>query len=367
MPTESAKQEWVCPAARAALIQPYHQRSAQRSLILLALGLACIGCMLAELTIGAGTLSLHDVLKGLFEPGKVDPSTRVILWQLRLPVVCTAVLAGAGLAISGSLMQSALRNPIVEPFTLGISSAAGFGAALAIVFQPMIGAALSFLPSDLTVSACAFAFSLIIVLGIGLLAQRRRMAADTVLLLGIAMHFTFSSLLGFTQYLSNEDQLQSLVFWMLGSVQRTDWTKVTIDAALLVVILPILLVRGWMLTVLRSFGDHAAVLGIRVERARFYMLLAAALLAGSVTATVGIIGFVGLIAPHMARFLVGEDQRFAIVAAAACGILVMTTAAIASEILIPGAILPIGMLTALLGVPFFLTQILSRRGAHAEG
>jgi iron complex transport system permease protein len=353
--------------ARTALLQPYHRRTTQRLLILLGLGVACLGCMLAELMIGAGTLSLHDVLQGLFTPSKVDPSVRVILWQLRLPVVCTAALAGAGLAIAGSLMQSALRNPLAEPFTLGISSAAGFGAALAILFQPVIGAALSWLPADLTISASAFCFSLVTILGIGLLAQQRRMGTDTVLLLGIAMHFTFSSMLGFTQYLADADQLQSLVFWLLGSVQRTDWTKVSIDAALLALILPILLLRGWMLTAVRSFGSHAAVLGIRVERARFYMLLAAALLAGSVTATVGIIGFVGLVAPQMARLLVGEDQRFAICAAAACGILVMTTAAIASEILIPGAVLPIGMLTALLGVPFFLAQILSRRGTHAEG
>jgi iron complex transport system permease protein len=351
-------------AVHAALTTPYHRKNSARLLILIGLGLACLGCMLAALMIGAGTLSLHQVLRGLFSPGQVDAGTRTILWQLRLPVVCTAALAGAGLAIAGALMQSALRNPLAEPFTLGISSAAGFGAALAILLQPVL-AGVAWLPQDLSISVCAFGFSLITVLGIGLLAQRRRLGTDTVLLLGIAMHFTFSSLLGFTQYIANVDQLQSLVFWLLGSVQRTDWTKVSIDAVLLLLILPVLLLRGWLLTAVRSFGDHAAVLGINVERARFYMLLAAALLAGSVTATVGIIGFVGLIAPHMARMLVGEDQRFSLLAAAACGILVMTTAAIASEILVPGAILPIGMLTALLGVPFFLVQILGRRGANA--
>lgn len=346
--------------AQAALTSPYHRKNLSRLLILAGLGLACLGCMLAELMIGAGTLSLHDVLRGLFFPHSVDAGTSVILWQIRLPVVCTAALAGAGLAIAGALMQSALRNPLAEPFTLGISSAAGFGAAVAILFASNI----TWLPAELTISASAFGFSLVTVLGIGLLAQRRHMGTDTVLLLGIAMHFTFSSLLGFTQYIANADQLQSLVFWLLGSVQRTDWTKVSIDFLLLLLILPILLVRGWLLTAVRSFGDHATVLGINVQRARFLMLLAAALLAGSVTATVGIVGFVGLIAPHMARMLVGEDQRFAILAAAACGVLVMTSAAIASEMLIPGAILPIGMLTALLGVPFFLIQILGRR-SHA--
>jgi iron complex transport system permease protein len=351
--------------ASASLALAYRHAVLRRSLILAGLGIACLACMLAALMIGAGTLSLPEVLQGLLQPGHADPSVRVILWQLRLPVVCTAVVAGAGLAIAGTLMQSALRNPLAEPFTLGLSSAAGFGAALAIVFAPALAASFTWLPPDLSISASAFVFSLVVVLGIGLLARRGHMAPDTVTLLGIALHFTFSSLLAFTQYLANADQLQSLVFWLLGSVQRTSWTKVVIDAALLGAIAPLLLARTWMLSAVGGFGDQAAVLGIRVERVRFLMLLAAALLAGSVTATVGIVGFVGLVAPHIARLLVGEDQRFSLCASAACGVLIMTTATIASEILVPGAILPIGMLTALLGVPFFLVQILSRRGAHA--
>jgi iron complex transport system permease protein len=188
---------------------------------------------------------------------------------------------------------------------------------------------------------------------------------DTIALIGIAIHFTFSSLLAFTQYLANADQLQSLVFWPLGSVQRTSWIKVAINAGALLIVLPLLLRRAWMLTAIGSFGDQAAALGIRIARVRFLMLLAAALLAAAVTATVGIVGFVGLVAPHIARLLVGEDQRFALGASAACGMLIMMTAAIASETLVPGAVLPVGMLTALLSVPFFLWQILRRKDLHA--
>ena len=348
--------------AATALTASYRRVAARRGFILVALGIACLIGMLAELMIGAGTLSLPEVLHGLLRPAEVDPSIRVILWQLRLPIVCTAALAGAGLALAGGLMQSALRNPLAEPFTLGLSSAAGFGAALAIVFGSGSVAVFNWLPPDLTIFVSAFAFSLLVILGIGVLAHRQRMTPDTIALLGIAIHFTFSSLLALTQYLANADQLQSLVFWLLGSVQRTSWTKVDIDAVLLALIGPVLLARAWMLTAVRGFGDEAAVLGIKVQRVRFLMLCAAALLAGSVTATVGIVGFVGLVGPHIARMLVGEDQRFALPAAAACGVLIMTTAAIASEIIIPGAVLPIGMLTALLGVPFFLVQILEGAG-----
>jgi iron complex transport system permease protein len=151
------------------------------------------------------------------------------------------------------------------------------------------------------------------------------------------------------------------VFWLLGSLQRATWTKVAINAGILVLVLPILLSHAWSLTALRGFSGQAVVLGIRVERLRTMMLFAAALLAGSATATIGIVGFVGLVAPHMARMLVGEDQRFSLPVTAACGMLVLTLSSLVSKLILPGVVLPIGMVTALLGIPFFLAQILRNR------
>ncbi len=348
-----------------ALARRYRRAVQRRALMLILLGLGCVVMFLAYLLIGGGTLSLKDVLLGLFHPQAASPATRVILWQLRLPVACTAALAGAGLAIAGTLMQLALNNPLAEPFTLGLSSAAGFGAALALTMGPMLMAAFGGLSLGLTTSLSAFLWTVLVVVLIGAIGHYRQMRAETIALIGIAIHFTFSSLLAFTQYIANADQLQSLVFWLLGSVQRTSWTQVSIDAAILAIILPLLLSRAWLLTSMASFGDLAAAMGIRVARTRFLILLAAALLAGSVTATVGVVGFVGLVAPHIARLLVGEDQRFCLCASAACGVLIMMTAAIASQTLVPGAILPIGMLTALLGVPFFLWQILRKQNGFA--
>jgi iron complex transport system permease protein len=352
-------------AAHAELAAGYGRTLGRRGLLLAALILLCAACFIAELAIGGGTLSLGSVLRGLLHPAEVDPTVRVILWQLRLPVACTALLAGAGLAIAGNLMQGALHNPLAEPFTLGLSSAAGFGAALIIVLEPRFSPALGALPQGLLVSASAFVFSVGVIAGLALFAQARQMRPETIALLGIAVHFTFSSLLAFTQYLANADQLQTLVFWLLGSVQRTSWTQVAICGALLVLIMPVLLVRAWALTAVGSFGAQASVLGLRVARVRLLMLLAAALLAGAVTATVGIVGFVGLVAPHIARMLVGEDQRFALATSATCGAVMMLTAALASQTLIPGAILPVGMLTALLGVPVFLWLILRQQAAYA--
>lgn len=343
----------------------YRHAIQRRSLVLALLGIACVAGFFAYLIIGGGSLSMGTVLNGLFHPDTAPPDVSVILWQLRLPVACTAVLAGAGLAIAGTLMQLALNNPLAEPFTLGLSSAAGFGAALALTFGTALSAAFGGLSLGLTTALSAFLFSVLVVVLIGIIGHVRQMRAEAIALIGIAIHFTFSSLLAFTQYISNVDQLQSLVFWLLGSIQRTSWVQVGIDAAILALILPLLLSRAWLLTSMASFGDLAAAMGVRVARTRFLILLAAALLAGSVTATVGIVGFVGLVAPHIARLLVGEDQRFCLCASAFCGVLIMLTAAIASQTLVPGAVLPIGMLTALLGVPFFLWQILRKQNGFA--
>ncbi|MGJ8526821.1 Vitamin B12 import system permease protein BtuC [Halomonadaceae bacterium LMG 33818] len=343
-----------------ALTQRYSTLLKRRIFILTLLGVGCILGFFVFLAIGGETLSLREVLQGLLHPYTSPPAIRVIIWQLRLPVALTAVIAGAGLAIAGSMMQLALNNPLAEPFTLGLSSAAGFGAALVLVLGSGMTSILGSFSLGMATSISAFCWSILVVILIGLIGKYRGMRPETIALVGIAIHFTFSSLLAFTQYSANVDQLQSLVFWLLGSVQRTSWTQVTIDAIIMAIVVPLLLSRIWLLTNLASFGELAGAMGVRVAKARFLILFAAAMLAGSVTATVGVVGFVGLVAPHIARLLVGEDQRFSLCASATCGILIMLVASIASQTIIPGAVLPIGMLTALLGVPFFLWQILKK-------
>ena len=328
--------------------------------LLVALGLAA---MVADLLVGSGTLGFGEVLGALVSPATADPTVRVVVWDIRGPITCLAALTGVQLALSGSLLQTGLNNPLAEPFTLGIAAAAGFGASLAIVFQTSILAPLaSWLPPELFIASNAFLFALLAMLTITLLARRAGLGVETVTLLGIAVHFTFSALLAFAQYFADPNQLQALVFWLLGSLLRATWLKVWINAGVLALMLPLLLSQAWSLTILRGYGDQAAVLGVRVSRLRTLLLVGAALMAGAATATIGVVGFVGLVAPHMARMLVGEDQRFALPVTAACGMLVLTLASLVSKIILPGIVLPIGMVTALLGIPFFLAQIMARRG-----
>jgi iron complex transport system permease protein len=279
-----------------------------------------------------------------------------------MPITFTAMLAGIGLALSGSLMQTVLRNPLAEPFTLGISAAAGFGAGLAIVFETSISSLFPWVGPDLAVAGNAFLFSLLAVGLVALFAARRGLKTETVTLLGIAIHFVFTALLAMAQYVASPDQLQGLVFWMLGSLLRASWLKLEINVAILLALLPLLVLNAWAMTALRAFGDGAVVMGVRVGRLRLLLLVAAALLAGGITATIGVVGFVGLVAPHVARMLVGEDQRFALPVTAACGLIVMTASSLASKLVVPGVVLPIGMVTSLLGLPFFVMLVLRRDG-----
>jgi iron complex transport system permease protein len=197
--------------------------------------------------------------------------------------------------------------------------------------------------------------------GIILLLTRGHLGLQAITLLGIAMHFVFSSLLGMAQYVASTDQLQSIVFWLMGSLLHATWNKVTLCAVIAAIAIPVVLLQAWALTALRSFGEQAVVFGIPVRRLRTTMLVLAALLAGAVTSVVGVIGFVGLVAPHVARLLVGEDQRFTIGVTIACGIIFVTLASLASKLIVPGAVLPIGMVTSLIGLPFFIILILRDR------
>lgn len=339
-----------------------YRRSVGMRLSLIAVFMAvAIAAMLADLLVGSGTLGLSEVLDALLFPSTADPTARVVVWDIRGPITAMAVVAGTSLALSGSLMQTALNNPLAEPFTLGISSAAGFGAGLAIVFATSLLGAAPWLPQELFIMVNAFAFSLLAVAAVTIMASRAGNGIETVTLLGIAVHFVFSALLAFTQYIADPNQLQLLVFWLLGSMLRATWMKVGMNGVILIVAVPVIFFQAWGLTKLRAFGDHAAVLGVNVGRLRMMAMVGAALMAGGATATIGIVGFIGLVAPHIARLLVGEDQRFSLPLTAICGALILTLASLLSRLILPGTVLPIGMVTSLLGVPFFLTQILRRR------
>lgn len=335
------------------LLQAYRQLITRRIAIVAGLGLACLVAFLIDVVTGPSDLTVSRVLSGILAPGQLTAPEAAIIWQLRLPHALMAVLVGAALSLAGTEMQTILNNPLASPFTLGVSSAASFGAALAIV----LGIGFPFLPLDwivpLNAFVCAFG-SVLLLLG---MAQIRNAGVQTVVLLGIALVFAFNALVAFIQFLSSQVALQQLVFWTMGSLSRATWTNVYIMLGVVVVVAPFSLSAARRLTALRLGEDRARSLGIHVGRLRFVALLRVSILAAVSVAFVGTIGFIGLVGPHIARLLLGEDHRFLLPASLFTGALIMSLASAASKTLVPGVLIPIGIVTSMIGVPVFLLLI----------
>jgi iron complex transport system permease protein len=344
------------PTALAAPLAAYASQLRRRMAALLVLLLGVALAFLLDLVTGPSSLPVLDGLRALLGLGELTPGLEVIVWQVRLPQALLALLVGGALALAGAEMQTTLNNPLASPFTLGVSSAASLGAALAIV----LGLGVPGVPASWILSGNAFLFAFGSVLLLQFLARLRGTGVETLVLFGIALVFTFNALVALIQYVASQEALQQLVFWNLGSLARASWEKILVAALVLCLVLPFSLAASWQMTALRLGSDRAYSFGVNVGRLRFLSLFRASLLAATAVAFVGTIGFVGLVGPHLARLLVGEDHRFFLPASVLCGALVMSLASVASKTLVPGALLPVGIVTSLIGVPFFVVLIFAR-------
>lgn len=333
----------------------YRALARRKRLVLAGLTGLLVACVFADLTIGAARYTVPEVVRALMAPDDVPAALRVVIWDIRLPTALMAVVVGAALSVAGAQMQTILNNPLASPFTLGISAAASFGAALALVLGVAIVpfAATTMVPLNAFLAAAGAA---LLIHG---LSQRRGVSTETVVLLGIALVFTFNALLSLLQFVASEQALGAVVFWTMGSLTKATWPKLAITSAVLGLCLPLFMRRAWTLTALRLGEDKAASFGIDVRRLRLETMLLVSLLAAVPVAFVGTIGFIGLVGPHIARMLIGEDQRFFLPASALAGAAVLSAASVASKVIIPGLTLPISIVTALVGVPFFFALILS--------
>jgi iron complex transport system permease protein len=333
----------------------YRALSHRKRFLLAGLAALLVASFLVDLTTGAAHYPIADVVRALAAPEAVPAALQVVIWEIRLPVALMAVVVGASLAVAGAQMQTILNNPLASPFTLGISAAASFGAALALV----LGVAIVPIAAEVMVPLNAFIAAAAAALLIHALSQRRGVTTETVVLLGIALVFTFNALLSLLQFVASEQALGAVVFWTMGSLTKTTWPKLWITAAVLGICLPLFMRRAWMLTALRLGEDKAASFGIDVRRLRLEIMLLVSLLAAVPVSFVGTIGFIGLVGPHVARMLIGEDQRFFLPASALSGAALLSASSVVSKTLIPGLTFPISIVTALVGVPFFFSLILS--------
>ncbi|MDV6318622.1 iron ABC transporter permease [Chromohalobacter sp. HP20-39] len=331
----------------------------KRQLILAALTLALCLSLCVDLALGPARFGLSQVVAAIFTPDAVSQPVRVILWEIRMPVALMALVVGASLSIAGAQMQTILSNPLASPFTLGISAGASFGAALALAF----GVSLVPAAVDYIIPINAFVMAMLTAGAIHLLSMRRGVTVETIVLLGIAMVFIFNSLMALIQFFASQQAVSAVVFWTMGSLTKATWPKLWIAAGVLAIILPLLARRGWALTAMRLGDAKAESLGVNPRALRLEVLVLVSLLAAISVAFVGTIGFIGLVGPHIARLLLGEDQRFFLPGSALCGALILSVGSVLSKIILPGTIIPIGIITSLVGIPFFLFLVLNHKKA----
>ena len=347
------------PHVTADTLVADHRALVVRRLWIIAVLIFCaLVAFIVSTVVGPVNISVGDVIVGIFRPETLDRQSYTVIWKLRLPMSVMALLVGMALSVAGAQMQTILGNPLAEPFTLGISAAAAFGGASSIVLG------LIFLPNaQLNIALIAWFAAMTASLVIVLASLFRGASAETMILLGIGLVFLFQALLALIQYKASTEALQQIVFWILGSLTRASWIGNGILAVVLVCCLPIFMGLSWQLTALRLGDARARAMGVNVTRLRVIVLIVVSLLAATSVAFSGIIGFVGLVGPHVARMLVGEDQRYFIPASLASGALMMSTAHAVSLIITPGLAIPIGIVTSLVGVPFFIFIIMTRKRA----
>lgn len=322
--------------------------------------------MILTISIGSSGLSIKESGRAIlskFFPSVYpiqDPSAYGIVWELRLPRIIVAVLAGAGLALAGVVMQALTRNPLVSSFTVGISNAAAFGASISI----LIGARLvgsNQLSTMLGAFICA-GFAAALVYGI---AARRGMDPVTIVLTGTALTYMFAALTNTIQYITNDDKLAAVIHWTFGNFSGIGYSQILILLIIFIITLTLFLRYAWIMNALASGNDEIAQgLGINVFRIRILLGIASVVLAASIVSCCGVIGFVGIVSPHLARLLIGPDHKFLLPFSALIGALLVLFADIIGRMILAPIVIPVGIVVAYIGVPIFLQLIFSKKEVY---
>lgn len=337
------------------IIRQQRRIESKRRVILLALAAACFVGLVLDVMTGPSMLPMGEVVRTLLQLSGVDDTSRTIVYDLRLPIAFMALLVGASLGAGGAEMQTLLNNPMASPYTLGLAAAAGFGASLVIAFG-------SFgMPLQYAVPIGAFSMTMVASAVLFLFASLKQFAAATLILVGIALLFIFQSLLSLVQFTASSEVSQQILFWLFGSLTKSTWTNVVVVAVVSSVCIMLLMRDSWKLTALRLGEERASALGVNLTRLRIKTLVLVAMMTATAISFVGVIGFIGLVAPHVARLLVGEDQRYFLPATMLAGAAFLSFSSVLSKVIIPGALFPVGIVTSFVGVPFLFWIIWSKR------
>ena len=332
----------------------------KRKYLLLAVGLIIFLCtMLIAVQFGNYPMTageLFSVIKahitGLKHP---NASLDTIVWKIRLPRVLTAAMIGIALSISGAMFQGIFRNPLVEPYVLGVSSGSAFGAAVCIVYLPLVSK-----------SVMAFAFAVLAMLmAYGLAYSKENMPVVRLILSGMIVSAVFSALLNFLKVLASDSKLREITFWTMGGFYTSNWSAALQMTLIALIGLFVAWLLGWKLNVLAMGDQEAQTLGVHVGRLKFLLILTATFLTASSVAEAGIISWVGLMIPHAARMLIGPDHRYMIPFSALLGGTFLIICDTLARTLIMGE-LPVSIITSILGAPYLIFLLRHNRKVYFE-
>jgi len=295
-------------------------------------------------------------------PAPSNPQAELIVVGFRLPRIFLAILTGISLAVAGAVMQGLLRNPLVSPFTLGLSSAASFGAALAIVLGPGVLVSYFLLSYDMWIVVFAFLFGWLSMLLVYWISRSRGTTQSTLILAGVVIGYLFTAGVMALKYITNNEKLRELMVWLMGGMWGASWSAVLLLIPLVVICFYLLERKAWDLNALSAGDDVAKNLGINVERLRLSGLMIATFAASCCLAFTGIIGFIGLMGPHICRMFIGSDHRYLIPCAGLMGAAILLISDTVARTIMSPVEIPVGIIMYAIGGVFFLFLIMRGRG-----
>ncbi len=322
----------------------------------------CVIAIGSSVTVGGRTLSFVEVYETIFnhilgeqpQPGTSEWMDDYIVWDVRLPRALFAIVAGAGLAVAGATMQSVMKNPLADAYTTGISSGACFGVAIAAVLGVSV---MNGTMSSISV-VNAFIFSLLPMVAIVLIAPRENISPATLILAGTALSYLFNSLTTIILSFTDSETLATVYEWQIGTLTDISWECIPIPLIVTIVGTATMVVLSKKLNVLSLGDDQATALGLSVERMRLILLILISLIVASVIAYAGIIGFIGLVSPHIVRILIDSDNRFVIPGSALFGAAFLLLCDIIVRLISDVETVPVGVVVSFIGAPIFLYLII---------
>ena len=325
----------------------YHKNAVKSVAFLIGLGGLLLVSILLSLRSGSYDTPVGELIKGIFGLSE-DRKINLVVQNNRLPRICTAILAGGGLGLAGCILQAVLRNPLASASTLGVSQGATFGAAFAIVVLGLGSTA------GIGIPLCAFAGSIAVALVILGLSRFRQVSPEGIVLAGVAISSMFTGATTLMQYFADEVQLSNLVFWTFGDLGSTGWKDLGGMGIAVAVLCVYCFLHRWDYNALLSGEETAVSLGIHVKRLTLVNMVLCCMCSSVIVAQVGLISFIGLVAPHIVRMVVGNNHVYLIPGSVLGGATLLLLGDLFARTVISPVILPIGAITSFLGGPLFL-------------